>query len=60
MKAYYYRHTKGYLLAPIYSKTEQEAIKLLPIQHNWCNANLSNTRLEKVADSTIYEEILNS
>ena len=60
MKAYYYRHTKGYLLAPVYAKTEQESKELLLIQHIWCNATTFNTRLEKVENKTIYEQILES
>ena len=60
LKAYYFRHANGYLLAPIYTETEAEAKQLLPSQHSWCNASTANCKLEKVEVGTEYERICNS
>ncbi len=59
MKAFYYKHPNGYTLAPIYANSKQEAEQQLAIQHDWCNASVSNCTLIRVTDQTIWEEILN-
>ena len=60
MKSFYYRHQNGYLLAPVYAKTEEEAKKFLPTQHSWCQATISNTKLERIEKDTEWEKICNS
>lgn len=58
--AYYFRHTNGCLLAPVYTRTEGEAWMLLHNQHDWCNASKANCELEKIKKGTEYERICNS
>lgn len=59
LKAYYFRHQRGFTLAPVYAKSEMEATILLWSQHKWCNANKNNTTLIKVEDGTEWERICN-
>lgn len=57
MKAYYFRHSNGYTLAAIYAKSQQEAENILPVQHSWCNASLSNCSLLRVENGTEWDRI---
>lgn len=60
LNSYYFRHSKGYLLSPVYAKTIDDAWQLLVTQHSWCDANVGNCRLVRVIAGTEWDRQLSS